>query len=153
MRAASQPPSTAPTAQIARFTRRYAAGTVVDDRDPTGWGEPISAEATRVPTVTVAAMNPSPHTIAAMLRRRRIISAQHANHIRAGDDERLIRLEIADEHRGIFGSDHRREQLDRRGDVDERESRLHDELDRLRFHRRIGDEPGIEMALVERSDQ
>ena len=56
-------------------------------------------------------------------------NSQNANEIRSRDDECLVGLEVAHEHRRIVRRDHRRQEVDGRRDVNERKRRLH-RLDR-----------------------
>src|SRR5262245_1894464 len=53
-------------------------------------------------------------------------ASEYSDDVRTRDDERLLCLEIPHQYRRILRRDHRRQQLDRRGDVDERKRRLHD---------------------------
>src|SRR4051795_1189274 len=52
--------------------------------------------------------------------------SEHAYEIRSRDDERLVGLEVAHQHRRILRRDHRLQQIDGRRDVDEWKRRLHD---------------------------
>src|SRR5687768_3159294 len=67
-------------------------------------------------------------------------STHHPDHIRPGDDECFVSFEIADQYRGVLRRDHLRQQIHWRGDVHEREGRLHDRLDRLRLDVAVGEE-------------
>src|SRR5881296_887470 len=79
-------------------------------------------------------------------------SAEYPNDIRPGNDERLVGLEVADQNRRVLRRDHRREEIDWRGRVNEWERRLHDGLDRLDLDVVILHELGVEMRFVERPD-